>query len=762
MILLIILTMLTIKLNKHFLLYLIISILSIELLFAKPIKFEGLSRLSQNDLQALTDYQLSDDNFTNKSVNEIVKLFLNSKLFYDIELIENTDYFLLSFTENYLIKNIYINNNVRLEDETLFTVLTSKSETFLDKNLIINDIKSLKNSYLSIGFKDVSVTSKIENLNSSHVNLIFDINENKPFKIRYVNFLGNLHFSDRYLRGIINSKPVKSFNFFTTGSNFNEALIQFDLTKLKSLYVDSGYNNVRINYRLEKNNDDFVLKFIIDENNRASVSNITIEDTFSNIEFTNFINKTLDKLKSEISENDNYYDKNRLDKYLKKLNKNLLANNLNEKLYRYTLSNNKNDTVDISYFLFESEKFVINRINIYGSSITKDKTIRSRLSFQPGDIIFSKDFLNENKKTLNNEKFITATNIDLIKLEDSKVDVDVEVTENQKTGNLFLAGGYNQDLGVGFSLGISDDNILGSGNKIDSSLGFSSDSILFDVGVTQKPTLNPNITFRYNIFNNENDYKDSFGYKSKTLGLGLGVKSYLNKNISNNFSFKLSSNENYDSKNSALSITDNIGKFNKFSISYNIANNTLNNDIYPTHGTLNSINIELAPEIFSDINYYRVSVKNNFYFKQKNSESNFFALSSFDLVDTLNGDRLKTVDALSLGGRNFKGFDFRGIGPKDSLSNYLGGKKRYILSIGHTSTFLFDKKDNILFSNYFSLGSLWDNDYKNDDHKLRASFTTAFDVLTPIGPLTLSYSIPIAKEQNDKTNNVSFSIGTTF
>ena len=74
MILLIILTMLTIKLNKRFLLYLIFSIFSIELLFAKPIKFEGLSRLSQNDLQALTDYQLSDDNFTNKSVNEIARV----------------------------------------------------------------------------------------------------------------------------------------------------------------------------------------------------------------------------------------------------------------------------------------------------------------------------------------------------------------------------------------------------------------------------------------------------------------------------------------------------------------------------------------------------------------------------------------------------------------------------------------------------------------------------------------------------------------
>ena len=45
---------------------------------------------------------------------------------------------------------------------------------------------------------------------------------------------------------------------------------------------------------------------------------------------------------------------------------------------------------------------------------------------------------------------------------------------------------------------------------------------------------------------------------------------------------------------------------------------------------------------------------------------------------------------------------------------------------------------------------------------MRASFTTSFDVLTPIGPLTISYSIPLEKDKNDVTNNVSFSIGTTF
>ena len=750
------------KFNNTFLLSLLIFIFLFDVLYAKPIKYEGLKRLSLDDIQAITDYKLDEDNFTNKTVNEIIKTFLNSNLFYDIELIEDNEYFLLKFTENYLIKNIYINNNVRLEDESLLSVISSKSETFIDKNLILKDIKSLKNSYLSIGFKDVSISSKIENLNDSHVNLIFDIDENKPFKIRYVNFIGNIHFSERYLRGIINSKPVKSFNFFTTGSNFNEALIQFDLNKLKNLYTENGYNNAKINYTLSKYNNDYVLKFIIEENDRSKVNNITIENPSEDTEFNNYLNLTLEKLKSEISKNNNFYDKSKFDKFLKRLNKELVANNFDEIIYKYKLSSNDMKSIDVSYLLNKSEKFVINRITIYGNSITKDKTIRSRLSFQPGDIIYSKDFVDENKKTLNKERFINSSNIVLSNLNDNKVDVDIEITENKKTGNLFIAGGYDQDQGVGFSLGLSDDNILGSGNKIDSSLRFSSDSILFDIGVTQKPLFNPSLTFRYNIFNNENDYKDSFGYKSKTLGLGLGIKSFLNKNISNNISFKLSSNENYDSKNSGLSVTDNIGKFNKFSLIYNISNNTLNNEIYPTQGTLNSLDIEVAPEFFSDVNYYRVSLKNDFYIKQKNSDSNFFALSSIDIVDTLNGERLKTIDSLSLGGRNFKGFDFRGIGPKDNFSNYLGGKKRYTLSIGHTSTFLFDKKDNILFSNYFSVGSLWDNDYKKDDHKLRASFTTAFDILTPIGPLTLSYSIPLEKEQNDKTNNVSFSIGTTF
>ena len=34
----------------------------------------------------------------------------------------------------------------------------------------------------------------------------------------------------------------------------------------------------------------------------------------------------------------------------------------------------------------------------------------------------------------------------------------------------------------------------------------NADNILIDVGITQKPLINPNLILRYNFFNNEKDY----------------------------------------------------------------------------------------------------------------------------------------------------------------------------------------------------------------------------------------------------------------
>ena len=50
----------------------------------------------------------------------------------------------------------------------------------------------------------------------------------------------------------------------------------------------------------------------------------------------------------------------------------------------------------------------------------------------------------------------------------------------------------------------------------------------------------------------------------------------------------------------------------------------------------------------------------------------------------------------------------------------------------------------------------------DDNSKIRSSTGVALDWFTPIGPLSLSYAIPLTKNNSDVTESIRFNIGTTF
>ena len=123
---------------------------------------------------------------------------------------------------------------------------------------------------------------------------------------------------------------------------------------------------------------------------------------------------------------------------------------------------------------------------------------------------------------------------------------------------------------------------------------------------------------------------------------------------------------------------------------------------------------------------------------------------------------LKTINTFSLGGLNFKGFNYRGIGPKEN-SYYLGGNKFFTSTVGYGSSFIFDQKDNVNIKLFTTVGSLWDSDYtNNNEFDLRASSELSFDILTAVGPISLTYAVPIDKIDNDSIKRFNFSIGTSF
>jgi len=556
---------------------------------------------------------------------------------------------------------------------------------------------------------------------------------------------------------LINSKVTRFYNIFTSGSNLNNDIFNFDKNKIISFYNQKGFFNVKVNYNIQKiSKSNYSLVFFINEGARLKIDDIDIEDFDSEISV--LIDKFYVKFYNKLSKNDSYYDQDLINNFLENINNLLISKNIFNNSYNFVLTQEGN----INKLLFVNksiEPSIVNKITITGNEITKDSTIRSKLALQPGDY-FNQNFIDSTRKDLLKYKFINDVEITKETF-NAQSDIDIKINENKKTGQFLAGGTFSGDSGAGLTFSLKDNNIFGSGNTIDTNFTINEENTLFEISLIQYPLSSSNISNSYSIFNTETDITNSFGFQSDEQGFSYNIKFDYNEDlaISSGLSYKQS--KRHSAVNSSNVISDNIGDFDIYSVNFSIRQDSTNDYLYPTDGTLNSIYFEFSPEDISDDNYYKLLLKNNIFKKSKNSNRFIFLSNKLGIADSFDGN-LRTVNAYSLGGMNFKGFDYRGIGPRQN-NIYLGGNKFFSSTVGYGGTFLFDNTDNINTKIFYSTGSIWDSDYiNNNDLKLRSSIGLSLDILTAIGPVSLSYAIPINKNTDDRTREFNFSIGTSF
>ena len=745
---------------KYILFIFLFSLFFVNQFFGKDIKFTGLNKLSLSDIESLSSYNSNISDYSEFEVNEIIKDLYLSELIYDITLNNNPDFFQISVLESSLLENIYINGNIRIEDEQIFNYISSKTNNLLNNNYIQKDISLIKNLYRSQGFYDVSVTASTEKYSDDRVNLIIDINEGDFSKLTTINFKGNNFYSKRYLSSIINSNTVSSLNIFSKGSNLNYEIFEYDKNLIQNRYLDNGFRDVKITYTLKKNKQsNFDLTFFIEENSRYSIDKIDLnidQNTFINNDFESLVNEFEKKLKK----NNYFYSKDLIFDLVKNLNEILIRdNNFSSIIDADILFDN--NSYNLVVFSKNVEPKIINKISITGNSITKDKVIRSKLNTLPGSYL-NNFLLEEDKKRISATKYINSIDTEVTDNVDGTVDVNINVDENKKTGSILLAGTANSDVGLGAAFGLKDANIMGTGNELNSSFNINSESAFFDILYKQYSFKNPNIANTYKIYNAESDYTSSFGYKSKSYGLGYSLNYKISQNTISNFGVSYSSKKGYSPKNTTdKSITESIGTFNDITLSYSLNINKSNDEFYPSQGSINDFFIEISPSNLSDNEYIKTSLSNSLYFKKSTSSNFIFLINKLGIAEALNGN-LKTINAFSLGGLSFKGFDYRGVGPSTANGIYLGGNKYFTSTFGYGTKFLFDEKDNINLKFFTTTGSIWDSDYTNSSFNLRTSVGASLDFLTPVGPVSFSYSVPVNKNNNDKVQSFNFTIGTSF
>lgn len=725
-------------------------------LFSKELIIEGLDKLNVSDLEQITNTNLTKSIYTENEINFIINSLYKSDLIYEVDFFENDISYIIEIEENKLINQIYINNNISINDDTILSLIQSQKNSLLSKETILKDISTINSIYKTKGFINSSTIVKIENYSKDRINLIFEVFEGTRSKINNIQFIGNKVYSDSFLSSLITSQSLKFYNIFKSGSNLRPEIFKYDKNIISNFYKDRGYFDVRVSYDLETNLFGlYSLIFYIEEGPIFSIDQVKYDQTILDLNFTK---KLINEFNFNIKKNNENFDINLVNKHLVELNNSLAANNINNFYVDFEKINSSSST-SLNFIKIDQLPLNINKIDIFGNSITKDNTIRSKILFEPGDI-YNSYLVSNNIKILERLPYINSVEFKNPSLNNE--DVQFIINENSKTGNILFAGTYDTDTEFGLTFGIEDKNFIGTGNTIDLNFNVNSEDLKYDLNYTQYPIFNPFISNQFTIFNQENDYTSSFGYKADRKGFGYKLNFSQDYRIKYDLGLTYRSITGHSAKNiSNSSVTDNIGEFNDIILSFGIKKDSTNDIFNPTNGHYNKLNLSLSPTELSDDSYYKINYDNRNYFELKNTKNFFFINNSIGYADSFN-KKLKTVNAYSLGGNNFKGFDYRGVGPK-SDGIYLGGNKFVTSTVGYGSSFMFDDKDNINIKLFVSSGSVWDSDYTSENKfKLRSSSGISFDFLTAVGPISFIYALPIDKQPDDNLRRFSFSIGTSF
>ena len=263
--------------------------------------------------------------------------------------------------------------------DNLNSIINLKSRSSYNDFLVSEDRKNI--TYLrQIGYYFSNVNTVIENLDNNLVNVIHNIELGDKAKIKKLNLLEKI-FKDSKLRNLIISEEYKFWKVISGRKYLNEQTINLDKRLLKNFYLNKGYYNVEINTSFAKlvGTEDFELIFNINSNEKIYFNDLTlnIPDDFNLTNFESLTN-LLGELKGEP------YSINTVNKILNEIDKVTLNEeykSINANVSEVFFENKLN----LKFNIEETEKFFVEKINIYGNNITRESVIRNNLEIDEGD-----------------------------------------------------------------------------------------------------------------------------------------------------------------------------------------------------------------------------------------------------------------------------------------------------------------------------------------------------------------------------------------
>jgi len=456
---------------------------------------------------------------------------------------------------------------------------------------------------------------------------------------------------------------------------------------------------------------------------------------------------------------DEHYSMKKMSKILEKITSISIYKNLEfiNSTVKETVKGNK---VDIIINIEQLEKFYVERINILGNTITKDNVIRSAMITDEGDP-FNYLLLNKSVNNIKSKRLFAKVegNVKDGSQKDLKI-IEIEV-EEKPTGELSAGAGAGTS-GTSFQFGVKENNWLGNGISLEANVKISDESLKGKFAVT-----NPNYNYSGNAITTSlesttTDKLSDYGYKTSKTGIRFNTffEQYEDFFVSPTISIfgeKLDTNTN-----ASTQLRKQDGSYFDADLQYSLVKDKRNQKFQPTDGFRYSFTQKLP--LYSDGSTMINGLDSSSYYSFNENFIGSFRFYSRAATTLSNNDDVRISDRIYIPSRYLRGFEYGKIGPKDS-GDYIGGNYAAAASAILSMPNAFTNFQNTELSWFFDAGNVWGVDYNStlsESSSLRSSMGLAVDWVTPVGPFTFSYALPITKDDTDKTESVRFNIGTTF
>jgi len=730
----------------------------------KDIKVHGLQRTPVGTVYNYLPVHVGETFSPAKASNAIRALF-KTGFFQDVSLERDGATLVVNVIERPSIAKISFEGNKDLSTEELTKAMKkiglSEGQVF-NQQMLDKVEQELTRQYFSHGKYGLKIDTKVSELSRNRVELKISLIEGQAARIKHINIVGNQSFDIKDLLQNFELSTSNLLSFYTKDDQYSKQKLSADLERLRSFYLDRGY----INFSIESSQ----IAMTSDKKEIYVTVNIKEGDIFTleKVKLAGNLIVNPDELIKlvQVGPGEVFSRKNATE------TSKSISDRLGDEGYSFANVNmlpdiNEADkTVAITFFVDPGKRVYVRRINMHGNSKTRDEVLRREMR-QMESSWASTAKIERSKQRLERLGYFEEVNMEMPPVAGvaDQVDVNYSITE-KSSGNLTAGVGYSQTQGIIFNVNISQDNVFGSGKRINFAFNNSSVATQYRFGYLDPYFTLDGVSLGYDIGYNATNaaQANTSNYTTNVANTGFNFGIPLNENDRLNFNFDLNHTKLMTSEYSSQEILNFISaegsKFFSLSTSIGWTHDTLNRPIFPSSGGQQRF-FASATMPGSTLTYYKIDYK----------QQHFFPLAK-DFTFRLNGEvaygngygntkSLPFYEHFYAGGvRSVRGFRDNTLGVRDSKDLPFGGSSKIV---GNAELFFpipfADEIKSIRLGAFFDAGTVNDGFKVNN---MKYSVGMSGEWLSPFGALSISFAKPLNANQNDKDQMFQFSFGSGF